>query len=65
MEDNRQGEGICQFANGNFFRGEWQEGCWLQSEAEPSLCRVSGTGLAHAKAGTDTVLSILVRVLNL
>ena len=61
-DGKRQGEGTCQFVDGKLFRGEWQEDCWLQSEAEPAMCKVAGQALAQATAGQEATLSILVRL---
>lgn len=58
VEGKRQGGGSCQFADGILFHGEWQEDQWMQSEAEPSLCRVCGSGLSSATAGIDAVITI-------
>ena len=63
--DKRHGEGICRFADGTVFQGLWEEDQWLQSEAEPSLSRVSGAGMARATAGVDTSITILVRTQGL
>ena len=60
MNDKRHGQGICHFADGNVFRGEWQEDHWVQSEAEPSLCRVAGPGLSMCTAGRPATFTILV-----
>lgn len=60
VNGKREGEGICQFADGRLFRGDWQEDSWLQSEAEPSLSKLAGAGLAQAVAGADASFSIIV-----
>jgi len=60
VEGKRQGGGSCQFADGSLFHGQWEEDQWMQSEAEPGLCRVSGSGLSSATAGIDAVLTIKV-----
>lgn len=39
------------FADGLMFRGAWEDGEWLQSAAEPALCRMAGEGLRGAVAG--------------
>lgn len=61
-DGKRHGQGICHFADGRLFRGEWQEDSWLQSEAEPALCRVRGPGTAQATSGNETTLTISVRL---
>lgn len=64
VDGKREGEGICQFADGRLFRGEWQEDSWLQSEAEPSLSKLAGAGLAQAVAGADASFSIIVSTIS-
>ena len=54
----RQGQGLCKFADGTKFLGEWEEDCWLQSVAEPSLSRVCGKGLTRCVAGCPTMFFI-------
>ena len=56
----RHGPGVCHFADGTVFRGQWEEDAWLQSPAEPSLCTVAGPGLSHAVAGQQAAFSIQV-----
>jgi hypothetical protein len=48
------------FADGTVFRGAWEEDEWLQSAAEPALCRMSGPGLQGAIAGqrADFVIQV-------
>ena len=58
--DKRHGQGICLFADGTRFRGEWEEDAWLQSAADPTLCKVSGLGLAKALAGQTASFAIQV-----
>lgn len=60
--DERHGKGSCQFVDGTLFHGTWQNNHWLQSEAEPSLSRVAGPGLAGAVAGETGIVTILVRL---
>jgi hypothetical protein len=62
VEGKRQGGGSCQFADGSLFHGEWQEDHWMQSEAEPSLCRVSGAGISSVTVGVDASFTIKVRL---
>ena len=60
MEGKRQGGGSCQFADGSLFHGEWQEDHWMQTEAEPALCKVVGDGLSSATAGVEASVTIVV-----
>jgi len=60
--DKRHGQGTCRFADGTVFRGEWEADAWVQSLAEPRLCRLSGLGLARALAGTPAAFDIEVRL---
>ena len=32
----RHGYGVCSYADGTKFRGEWEDDCWLQSTADPT-----------------------------
>lgn len=50
------------FADGTVFRGAWEEDEWLQSAAEPALCRMTGPGLQGAVAGQKAEFVIQVRV---
>ena len=56
----RHGHGLMVFADGTRFKGAWEEDEWLQSAAEPSLCRLKGPGLSRAVAGTQATFSIRV-----
>jgi hypothetical protein len=47
----RHGHGLMLFADGTVFRGAWEDDEWVQSAAEPALCRMSGPGLSQAVAG--------------
>lgn len=49
------------FADGIVFRGMWEGDEWLQSAAEPALCRLQGPGLSGAVAGQNATFSIMVR----
>jgi hypothetical protein len=51
------------FADGTVFRGAWEEDEWLQSAAEPALCRMIGTGLQEAVAGQRAEFVIQVGLL--
>lgn len=51
------------FADGTVFRGAWEDDEWLQSAAEPALCRMTGTGLREAVAGQQAEFIIQVGVL--
>lgn len=53
------------FADGVMFRGQWEEGAWLQSAADPALCRLRGPGLARAAAGHKAEFGIKVRAKRL
>lgn len=56
----RHGQGLMVFADGTVFRGAWEEDEWLQSAAEPALCRMNGPGLQGAVAGQKAVFVIQV-----
>uniref|UniRef100_A0A383V7D2 MORN repeat-containing protein n=1 Tax=Tetradesmus obliquus TaxID=3088 RepID=A0A383V7D2_TETOB len=47
----RNGQGLMVFPDGVVFRGLWEGDAWLQSAAEPGLCRLKGPGLSRAIAG--------------
>ena len=49
------------FQDGTFFRGEWEEGAWVQSAADPGTTLVSGAGLEGAVAGQEGALTIQAR----
>jgi hypothetical protein len=49
------------WADGTRFKGQWEEGAWVQSAAEPALCRLSGPGLARAIAGQCATFRLQVR----
>ena len=57
--DKRHGQGVCLFADGTCFRGEWEEDAWLQSAADPALSKV--VGLTDGLAGQRTSFSIQVQ----
>lgn len=57
-EGRRHGFGVCVFADGRKFKGEWEDNAWVQSTAEPALCRVMGPGLSRAVAGQPTVVGV-------
>lgn len=56
--DKRHGQGICLFADGTKFKGEWEDDAWLQSAADPLHSQVQG--LADALAGQQTCFTIQV-----
>ena len=56
----RNGQGLCLFADGARFRGEWEDDAWVQSAADPALCRVRGPGMARALAGAPASFTIQV-----
>jgi hypothetical protein len=56
----RHGHGLMLFADGVAFRGQWEDDVWLQSAAEPALCRLRGPGLARAVAGQRAEFNIKV-----
>lgn len=56
----RHGQGLMLFADGTVFTGAWEEDEWLQSAAEPALCRMSGPGLKGAVAGQRAEFTIQV-----
>ncbi len=58
--DKRHGRGICKFADGVKFRGEWEEDGWVQTATEPSQCRAAGTGLHQSIAGESATFQIEV-----
>lgn len=60
MDDKRQGHGICKFADGSKFSGQWDRDGWIQSMADPALSRLGGIGLAQATAGSDATFLIKV-----
>ena len=57
--DKRHGQGVCRFADGSHFRGEWEDDVWLQSAADPALSKV--TGLTDGLAGQLTSFTIQVQ----
>jgi hypothetical protein len=59
--DRRHGYGVCFFADGTKFRGEWEEDCWVQSTADPEFSKVLGPGLARGVAGEDTIFGVEAR----
>ncbi|KAK9842203.1 hypothetical protein WJX81_000327 [Elliptochloris bilobata] len=60
-DDKRHGQGTCRFADGTVFRGEWEADAWVQSLAEPKLCRAKGLGLSRALAGSPGTFEIKAR----
>ena len=60
MNDRRQGHGICKFADGSKFSGQWDNGAWMQSLADPALTKLGGIGLTQATAGCDATFLIKV-----
>lgn len=61
--DKRHGQGVCRFADGTHFRGQWEEDAWLQSAADPALSKV--VGLTDALAGQPTSFTIQVQPCHL
>ena len=59
--DMRHGYGVCTYADGSKYRGEWEEDCWLQSTADPALTKVFGPGLSRGIAGEPTMFCIEAR----
>ena len=57
----RHGYGVCSYADGTKFRGEWEDECWLQSTADPTFTRVHGPGLSRGIAGEASVFVIEAR----
>eukprot|EP00976_Prorocentrum_cordatum_P070683 1180022-Prorocentrum_minimum.AAC.1 len=37
--DKRHGYGVCYFADGEKFRGEWEDDMWVQSSADPEYTK--------------------------
>jgi hypothetical protein len=56
----RHGQGLMVFPDGCMFRGAWEDDEWLQSAAEPALCRLRGGGLSTALAGCKASFTIEV-----
>jgi hypothetical protein len=56
----RHGQGLMVFADGVVFRGLWEEDSWVQSAADPVLCRLRGHGLSRAVAGKSAEFVIKV-----
>ena len=61
-DDKRHGQGICLFADGTRFTGQWEEDAWVQSAADGALSRVAGPGLAKALAGQSASFVIQVSI---
>jgi hypothetical protein len=59
--DMRHGYGVCTYADGSKYRGEWEEDCWLQSTADPAFTKVFGPGLSRGLAGEATTFGIEAR----
>ena len=57
----RHGYGVCSYADGTKFRGEWEDDCWLQSTADPTFTKVHGPGLSRGIAGEPSVFVIEAR----
>ena len=60
-KDMRHGYGVCSYADGTKFRGEWEDDCWLQSTADPTFTRVHGPGLSRGIAGEPSIFVIEAR----
>ena len=60
----RHGHGLCLFADGIRFEGQWEWDVWVQSAACPKLSTVEGWGSARAVAGFPSSFIIKVRILN-
>lgn len=58
--DKRHGWGVCKFADGARFKGEWDADAWVQGLADPSRCRAKGAGLSRAVAGVPSSFAISV-----
>jgi hypothetical protein len=58
--DKRHGFGICKFADGTRFKGEWDADAWVQSLADPKNSKVSGQGISRALAGFPATFDIKV-----
>ena len=59
-KDRRQGPGICKFADGSKFSGQWDNDAWIQSMADRALSKLGGVGLTQATAGLDATFLIKV-----
>ena len=57
----REGHGVCVFADGTKYRGEWAGDKWIQSSADPEHTSVTGPGLALAVAGSEASFAIRAR----
>jgi hypothetical protein len=58
----RHGVGVCEFAeSGRRFRGAWERDAWVQSTADPALCKLRGPGLARAVAGAPARFALTAR----
>ena len=56
--DKRHGQGVCLFADGTHFRGEWEEDAWLQSAADPALSKVVGVTDGLAGQGASFIIQV-------
>ncbi len=60
VDGQRQGYGICKFADKSKFKGEWEGDAWVQGLAHPGHTKVKGLGLSRAVAGVPATFTILV-----
>ena len=60
VNGQRQGYGICKFADGSKFKGEWEGNAWVQSLAHRGHTKAKGPGLSRACAGSPATFTILV-----
>ena len=62
--NSRHGRGAAEFMDGSRFRGQWESDMWLQSEADPRLSRLGGSGLRRAAVGVPAMVMIEVHGLH-
>ena len=62
--NTRHGRGAAEFRDGSRFRGQWESDMWLQSEADPRLSRLGGSGLRRAAVGVPAMVMIEVHGLH-
>lgn len=56
----RHGHGLCLFADGTKFEGQWEWDVWVQTAACPKRTTVEGWGSARAVAGFPSNFTIKV-----
>lgn len=49
------------FPDGVIFRGMWENDEWIQSAADPALCRITGPGISRALAGQKAGFKITAK----